>query len=251
MSDRINQDPKVWDWRTYILKHGPANATYRHVLLTLSCYMDSSGGSCFPSYDTLQQATQLGRASLAKYLKRANREGWIRTTKKQLQGKAWSRNQYQACIPDPVWKAVHEVNCEKVAGSSPHDEGSSSHDVKAVHEVNSTSSDNTSSFNSDSSRAREKDDSISFDGPELKQVKQFASMNGITEALAEKFWLHYQSDGWQTRHGRPMKWKYKLKKWHLEDKKRGKTNGSEKPNTDDVASNWRRIREATSRAFGD
>ena len=29
------------------------------------------------------------------------------------------------------------------------------------------------------------------------------------------------------------------------------TNGSEKPNTDDVASNWKRIREATSRAFGD
>ena len=160
MSDRIKQDPKVWDWRVYILKHGPKNPTYRHVLLTLSCYMNSSGGSCFPSYDTLETATCLTRPTLAKYLQQGRLDGWINVSKKGLQGKKWMRNEYSASIPDEVWKAVHEVNCLDTEGSKPHREGSKADTTKAVNEVNSTSSGITSTVNSSGSAARAREDPV-------------------------------------------------------------------------------------------
>jgi len=214
MSESIQQDPKVWDWRTYILKHGPKNHTYRHVLLVLSCYMDSSGGSCFPSYDTLQEATQVGRATLSKYLQKAREDGWIKVTQKGVEGQAWKRNEYQATVPDVVWKAVHELNHVKGKGSSPHDEGSSPHEKKVVHEVNSISSGVTSSGNSTREPAHTREDR---EQPSLDDVKQYASMNAIPPDLAQKFFYHYAAEDW-TVNGRPLvRWKQKLKQWKIRE----------------------------------
>ena len=61
--------------------------------------------------------------------------------------------------------------------------------------------------------------------PSLEEVKQYASMNGIPEQLAEKFFYHYESEGWETRHGKVMRWQPRLQKWKVEQHKYA-TNGS-------------------------
>ena len=249
MTDRIKQDPKVWDWRTYILKYGPKSHTYRHILLVLSCYMDSSGGSCFPSYDTLQEATQVGRSTLSKYLQEARGDGWLKVRQKGIEGQAWKRNEYQASIPDNVWKAVHEVNRLESEGSSPHNEGSSPDGQKVVREVNSISPSNTSTVNSSGSAARAREDPVQIlrDAwhvrPSPYQQEKITAVVKDLERwrqLVERFALE-------------AKTQKRCIAWIINDylNPKPQTNGSEKPNTDDVASNWKRIREATSRAFGD
>ena len=61
--------------------------------------------------------------------------------------------------------------------------------------------------------------------PSLEEVKQYASMNAIPEQLAEKFFYHYESEGWETRHGKVMRWQPRLQKWKVEQHKYA-TNGS-------------------------
>lgn len=143
----MDTDKRVWDWRSHILHDGPKNATYKHLLLTLSCYMDSAGQSCFPSIDTLEKVTSLSRPTIVKYLKQAKNDGWIEVEKHGFGGKGWARNEYKASLP----KAVKEVNHEP-EGSKPDSRRQLTSQDKAVKEVNSISSYNSSYNSSGSAR---------------------------------------------------------------------------------------------------
>ena len=61
--------------------------------------------------------------------------------------------------------------------------------------------------------------------PSLEDVKAYANMQAIPEQLAEKFFYHYESEGWETRHGKVMRWQPRLQKWKVEQHKYT-TNGS-------------------------
>lgn len=144
----MNPNKKVWDWRSYILHYAPDNSTYKHLLLTLSCYMDSSGGSCFPSISTLEDVSSLSRPTIVKYLKKAKKDGWLCIDQHGYGGKKWKRNEYTASVPD---KVVKELN-QKEQGSKTAKEGSKTDNgrrlnslQKVVKEVNSISTYNTPS----------------------------------------------------------------------------------------------------------
>jgi len=131
----MSEDLKLWNWKKYLLTEGPNNPTYKHLLLTLSCFMNADGESCFPSIDTLENTSSLSRPTVIKYLKKAKSDGWIKVEKHGLEGKAWSRNEYVATIP----KAVKEVNHEGGKAVKLFNEGGKTDTDKAVKEVNSNS----------------------------------------------------------------------------------------------------------------
>lgn len=143
----MKTDLKVWDWRNYILNHGPDKSAYRHVLLTLSCFMDENGASCYPTIDTLCRASSLSRTTVIKYLKKADSDGWINKKRQGKSGQGWKRNAYTAQIPE---KISHKVQSEKdgsdnIKRSLSDKKGGSAKGEKVVQEVNTNSSFNSPS----------------------------------------------------------------------------------------------------------
>lgn len=144
---------KVWDWRTIILHNGPDNATYKHLLLTLSCYMDSAGQSCFPSISTLEKTTSLTRPTLVKYLKKAKDDGWIIVEQKKSENNVWQRNEYTASLPEMVVKEINHPVVKEVNGVvNEVNQGSKGGLPGVVKEVNSISSTTSTLNSSDNSK---------------------------------------------------------------------------------------------------
>lgn len=72
--------------------------------------MDSAGGSCFPSIDTLVKVTSLSKPTVIKYLKKASEDGWIQTRVHGFSGQGWKRNEYVASVPEKVVKEINRVS---------------------------------------------------------------------------------------------------------------------------------------------
>jgi hypothetical protein len=103
--------------------------------------MDPNGGSCFPSTKMIAEKTGLSERTVCTHLENASKDGWLKKMTHGLTGQNWKRNKYQAVFPP---KALKEVQHQ---GTEPHAEGTESDDIKALKEVQSSSSYN-SSYNS-------------------------------------------------------------------------------------------------------
>lgn len=86
----------LFDWRRAVLD-SELPAPCRHVLLTLSMHMDESGGSCWPSTETLARESGLHRATVIRHLATAECAGWFE--RKASRGR--TSNVYQATQPSP------------------------------------------------------------------------------------------------------------------------------------------------------
>lgn len=87
-------------WRN-ALRHpnGPASVV-RHVLLTLSTWASSDGGSMYPSIEMLAIATGLHRETVRRATERAAAEGWIiRAARERSGARAGLRYSYHASVP--------------------------------------------------------------------------------------------------------------------------------------------------------
>lgn len=124
---------QVWSWRKKILEFAPDNAYYKHILLTLSCYMNEAGGSCFPSIDTLVRVTSLSKPTVLKYLKKAKNDGWIKIKNHGFGGMKWKRNDYTASVP----RVVKELNHDGKGWLNSHE--------RVVKELNPNTTSNTTS----------------------------------------------------------------------------------------------------------
>ena len=70
----------LFEWRDAIQSPaGPPNPTTRHVLLSLSTWMDLQGKSCFPTQEQIQTATGLTPKTIRKHIRLAEKQGWIKT----------------------------------------------------------------------------------------------------------------------------------------------------------------------------
>lgn len=182
----MQTEKKVWDWRTHILKDGPDNSVYKHVLLTLSCYMNSAGGSCFPAISTLVDDTSLSKPTVVKYLGKAREDGWIQVSKHGFGGQKWARNEYKADLP----KAVKEVNSpkEKVVkevnqGGKTDREGSKADDERRLSSLPTNSSYNTSSNSSINSSQISSDTCEEIFNFYPRKVKKEVALVEIKKAL--------------------------------------------------------------------
>ncbi|SRR5258708_1629567 len=87
-------------------------ATTRHVLLTLSCHMNTAGESCYPSIKRLSRETGLSPQTVMKHLSLARAAGWISVRRHGFRGQTWRRNEY--AIAWPSEKAVNQVDREMI-----------------------------------------------------------------------------------------------------------------------------------------
>ncbi|RUW26938.1 helix-turn-helix domain-containing protein [Mesorhizobium sp. M4B.F.Ca.ET.013.02.1.1] len=88
-----------WSWRHAIITSG-LEATTRHVLLTISCFMNDVGGGCYPTTKQLEQATGLSERSVCTHIAKAESAGWLTVTKHGLAGRKWKNHEYAARWPE-------------------------------------------------------------------------------------------------------------------------------------------------------
>ncbi|RWD65509.1 MAG: helix-turn-helix domain-containing protein [Mesorhizobium sp.] len=88
-----------WSWRHAIIA-SDLEATTRHVLLTISCFMNDIGGGCYPTTKQLEQATGLSERSVCTHIAKAESAGWLTVTKHGLAGRKWKNHEYSARWPE-------------------------------------------------------------------------------------------------------------------------------------------------------
>lgn len=99
----------LFDWRSAIAsKYGPSKPSTRHVLLTLSLWMSAKGDSCFPSQETLAEATGMTRKSVRTHIQVAEEEGWLERNAHGFGGQRWRRYDYAAKVPLAVLRAIRD-----------------------------------------------------------------------------------------------------------------------------------------------
>lgn len=149
----------LFRWRKLVASEcGPEPVT-RHVLLTLSLHMNQAGRQCFPSTKSLSIETGLSERSVCTHLDKAEQLGWIRKELRGVTGQAWRRSQYYALIPKAL-KEIPHVGTEPDSAPCPEGtegrsapntegtergaEGTERDDVKALKDVQSSSTYNSS-----------------------------------------------------------------------------------------------------------
>jgi hypothetical protein len=140
---------KLFTWRDALISEYGPGPTTRHVLLTLSLHMDKDGGSCFPSTKKTARETGLSERTVCTHLEIAKAQGWIEKNGRVYTGRNWKRHFYQALIPPDALKEVQHQGTETDSaplekGTEPHAEGTEPDDKKALKEVQSSTSYNSS-----------------------------------------------------------------------------------------------------------
>lgn len=92
-------ESRSWSWRHAILKSG-LPATTRHVLLTISCFMNDVGGGCYPTQEQLAEASGLSDRAVRAHIETAVAAGWLRRKEHGFKGQKWRNHEYEAAWPD-------------------------------------------------------------------------------------------------------------------------------------------------------
>ncbi|MEJ7804317.1 MAG: helix-turn-helix domain-containing protein [Telluria sp.] len=145
---------KPYTWRAAILKSSLMPTT-RHVLLTLSCYVNDVGQSAYPATLTLASDTGLSERAVITHLQLARDAGWLKIAKHGYGGQKWARNEYFPTCPAVDYEesphekgtehgSVAPENEEKALnltkkGTEPNAKGTEPKRKKALKEVQSNS----------------------------------------------------------------------------------------------------------------
>ena len=157
----MSEASRSWSWRHAILK-SELPATTRHVLLTLSCYMNDVGGGCYPTTLDLAAATGLSQRAVCTHILAAKSAGWLRVSEHGFRGQKWKNHQYEAAWPklegaEPASVPLASEGTER--GSVRDCEGTEPNDAKALNEVQSTTPATTPmSSNEDNRRTTPRDE---------------------------------------------------------------------------------------------
>lgn len=139
--------PLLFRWRGAVLsKCGPTSSTTRLVLLALANHMNKMGGSCFPSTKRLAEETALSEKAICTHLDKAKEKGWIMvSTRGRTAGKAWAGHQYRATLPPNLnLEGTEQRSAPLGKAVEPHAKGTEHDSEKALNDVQSSSSVNSS-----------------------------------------------------------------------------------------------------------
>lgn len=92
---------RSWSWRHAVLK-SDLPPTTRHVLLTISCFMNDVGGGCYPTQEQLAEASGLTARAIRKHIDAAVDAGWLVKREHGFRGQKWRNHEYEA-----TWPAQH------------------------------------------------------------------------------------------------------------------------------------------------
>ena len=130
---------RAWTWRHLIIKSNLPPTT-RHVLLTLSCFMNDVGGGCYPTQEQLAEATGLSDRAVRTHLELAESQGWLKRSEHGFRGQRWRNTEYWAQWPDLL-----DVDEGAEARSAPSAERSGTTFRKVRKDVPTTSPDSSNS----------------------------------------------------------------------------------------------------------
>jgi len=140
------REPILFRWRKAIMNSN-LPSTQRYVLHVVGFHMNGDGGECFPSTKLLARETGLSERTVVTHLMDARKKGWLRVTERR-EGKAWKHHSYTPGFPqgteaDSAPKGVEGASPPAEALNLTHD-GTESDDMKALKEVQSSTSVSTS-----------------------------------------------------------------------------------------------------------
>ena len=87
-----------WTWRHAIIK-SDLKATTKHILLTLSCFMNDMGKGCYPTTKQLAEAASLSERATCEHLDIARQHGWINVKRHGFGGRKYRNHEYEASWP--------------------------------------------------------------------------------------------------------------------------------------------------------
>ena len=230
--------PFLLRWRDAVASPAGPKATTRHVLLTLSLYMNLDGGSCFPTTLTLEEATGLSEKTVVTHLDRAEREGWIDKVDAGRSGRGWKRNGYEARLPERLGalKEVQYESPQRTEGGSVPQARRTEPEVRrtepqgagALKEVQSITPGITPKITSappDVLKEVQYHAETDADGeprpewaPELRDVLARGGMAGLSPEEAEAFFWHYEARGWTDGGEYPQRvqsWQALMMSWKI------------------------------------
>ncbi|WP_083982342.1 helix-turn-helix domain-containing protein [Devosia soli] len=91
-------ETRSWSWRHAVLK-SDLPPTTRHVLLTISCFMNDVGGGCYPTQEQLAEASGLSDRAVRKHIDAAVEAGWLVKREHGFRGQKWRNHEYEASWP--------------------------------------------------------------------------------------------------------------------------------------------------------
>lgn len=91
--------PRSWTWR-HAIKDSELEPVTRHLLLTMSIYMNEVGGGCYPTTKELARATGLAERTVCIHIRKAVEAGWLEVSAHGFKGQKWKNHQYQAAWPE-------------------------------------------------------------------------------------------------------------------------------------------------------
>lgn len=106
---------RAWSWR-HAVTQSDLPPTTRHVLLTLSIFMDETGASCFPSVEDLVGATGLSKRAVLTHLAAACDAGWLVRRQHGFRGQKWRRLEYE-----PLWPE-RDVDAREIDPGTDHEQ---------------------------------------------------------------------------------------------------------------------------------
>ena len=86
-------------WQRFILNSSDLEAATRHVLLTLSIYLDADGTGAFPSMRTLAKNMKRSKNTVNQHILLAESKGYLKIHKDMGHAKGWKKNNYSVRFP--------------------------------------------------------------------------------------------------------------------------------------------------------
>ncbi|UVC14725.1 helix-turn-helix domain-containing protein [Mesorhizobium onobrychidis] len=133
---------RAWTWR-HAITQSDLPATTRHVLLTLSCFMNEVGEGCYPTQDDLAKATGLTERAVRTHTEIAVEKGWLKRQEHGFRGQKWKNYEYSALWPDPqdVGKGPEPRSAPSDEAPEPHSKAPEPRSAKDRKDVPPTSPD--------------------------------------------------------------------------------------------------------------
>jgi hypothetical protein len=121
------ENNRAWSWRHAVLKSS-LPATTRHVLLTISCFMNDVGGGCYPTQEQLAEASGLSARAVRQHIDDAVKAGWLSRKEHGFRGQKWRNHEYEAAWPAQDAETADLQVVERAeSGSGPFSEGAEPH----------------------------------------------------------------------------------------------------------------------------
>jgi hypothetical protein len=190
-----NELQSYFTWRSAVMDSDLPSIT-RHILLTLSTYMNDHGDAVYPSLKTLENKTGLSRKTIIKHLNFANEKEFLVTSKKSYKGNTWKQNEYRMRFPKGgVYEGATESKVVELGDASGGTQGT--HLVEELHTNSNRNSKTNSKYMSNEDKGTTNDKpkrktSITTKFGEVKRLpdkyRQIATDKGMHESWHEFEW---------------------------------------------------------------